>query len=224
MKRFFNITIISKKTFEILDLSERLKEYFKIKVGVKSDISELTINKNVLNLIIISLKRKNQMDMDSLNKKIRMLSNCSFLVITNHSSNLHEINSRVRFLKTPFSLSNLITISENILKKDSKNSYLSKNNLFDFSVEKSTLHIYESKKTVKLTEMESKFFDYLCLQNKPSSKKDLLLNVWNHQSQLDTHTLESLVYRLRLKIELDPRTPKILISRKNKYLIKNTVS
>ena len=220
MKRFFNITIISKKTFEILDLSERLKEYFKIKVGMKSDISEFTLNKKVLNLIIISLKRDNQMDMDSLNEKIKMFSNCYFLVMTNYSSNLLEINSRVRFLKTPFSLSSLITISENILKKLSKNNYLGKNNLFDFSVEKSTLHIYESKKTVKLTEMESKFFDYLCLQNKPSSKKDLLLNVWNHQSQLDTHTLESLVYRLRLKIELDPKTPKILISRKNKYLIK----
>lgn len=220
MKRFSNITIISKKTFEILDLSERLTEYFKIKVGMKSDISEFNINKNVSNLIIISLKRKNLIDMDSLEKKIIKFRNCYFLVMTNHFSHLREINSRVRFLKTPFSLSDLIAILENVLEKLSKNNYLSKNDLFDFSSEKSTLYIHESKKTVKLTEMESKFFDYLCLQDKPSSKKDLLLNVWNHQRQLDTHTLESLVYRLRLKIEVDPKTPKILISRKKKYLIK----
>ena len=55
--------------------------------------------------------------------------------------------------------------------------------------------------------------------NKPVSKEDILSNVWKHQKKLETHTLESLVYRLRSKIEVDSKDPQILILKGKKYLL-----
>ena len=49
---------------------------------------------------------------------------------------------------------------------------------------------------------------------------NILLNVWQHNRDLETHTLESLIYRLRKKIEKNPNKPKILINDENKYLVK----
>jgi len=53
-----------------------------------------------------------------------------------------------------------------------------------------------------------------------ASKSEILLSVWQHNRDLETHTLESLIYRLRKKIEKNPNKPKILINDENKYLVK----
>ncbi|MDC3176589.1 DNA translocase FtsK 4TM domain-containing protein [Alphaproteobacteria bacterium] len=63
------------------------------------------------------------------------------------------------------------------------------------------------------------FLSIFLLINEPVSKEDILSNVWKHQRKLETHTLESLVYRLRLKIEKDPKNPKILKLKGKKYFI-----
>ena len=34
-----------------------------------------------------------------------------------------------------------------------------------------------------------------------ATKSEILKEVWNHNNKLNTHTLESLIYRLRKKIE-----------------------
>ena len=52
MTRLFNITIISNKTFEILDLRDKLSEYFKVKILVKSSLSEIPKNSIKPHLII----------------------------------------------------------------------------------------------------------------------------------------------------------------------------
>ena len=52
-----------------------------------------------------------------------------------------------------------------------------------------------------------------------STKQELLSKVWGHNKVLDTHTLESLIYRLRKKIEINPNQPKILILKEKKYFL-----
>ena len=53
-----------------------------------------------------------------------------------------------------------------------------------------------------------------------ATKSDLLVNVWKYKTDLNTHTLESLIYRLRKKIEKDPNNPQILVQIDKKYFLK----
>ena len=55
------------------------------------------------------------------------------------------------------------------------------------------------KSFLKLTEKECDLIIYLFEEKKPISIKNLQLNVWGHQSKLDTHTVETHIYRLRKK-------------------------
>ena len=50
----------------------------------------------------------------------------------------------------------------------------------------------------------------------------IIIKSLGHNKLLDTHTLESLIYRLRKKIEVNPNEPKLLVLTEKKYfLIKN---
>lgn len=77
----------------------------------------------------------------------------------------------------------------------------------------------DNEKTIKLTELENKLIKFIIQSKGGATKADLLLNVWKHKNKLDTHTLESLIYRLRRKIEKDPNNPEILKQVNKKYFL-----
>ena len=55
---------------------------------------------------------------------------------------------------------------------------------------------------------------------KPISISDLQSKVWGHKSKLETHTVETHVYRLRKKVEKKFQDKSFIISLKNGYKIK----
>ena len=70
----------------------------------------------------------------------------------------------------------------------------------------------------KLTEKERDLIMALYLAPQKSlGREDLLDQVWGYRPDLDTHTLETHIYRLRHKIEADPATPQIVITIPNGY-------
>ena len=78
---------------------------------------------------------------------------------------------------------------------------------------------YENK-ILKLTEKECEVIIYLSKSNQIISIENLQLNVWGHQSKLETHTVETHIYRLRKKILENFKDNDFITSEKNGYKIK----
>ena len=78
---------------------------------------------------------------------------------------------------------------------------------------------YENK-ILKLTEKECEVIIYLSKSNRTISIENLQLNVWSHQSKLETHTVETHIYRLRKKILEKFNDNDFITSEKNGYKIK----
>jgi DNA-binding response OmpR family regulator len=75
-----------------------------------------------------------------------------------------------------------------------------------------------TSKKVRLTEKESAILKYLYRAGEHVVARDTLLNeVWGYNAGVTTHTLETHVYRLRQKIELDPAKAEILITESGGY-------
>lgn len=52
------------------------------------------------------------------------------------------------------------------------------------------------------------------------SRRDLLNDVWGYVDGVETHTLETHVYRLRQKLEHDPARPRLLLTSEQGYCLK----
>ena len=61
--------------------------------------------------------------------------------------------------------------------------------------------ISNKKEILKLTEKEIDTIVYLNKSKKPIKIKELQLNVWDHKSLLETHTVETHIHRLRKKLK-----------------------
>ena len=75
-----------------------------------------------------------------------------------------------------------------------------------------------SRKKIRLTEKEVAILRFLQRAgDKPVSRETLLGEVWGYNAGVNTHTLETHVYRLRQKIERDPARAEILITSAGGY-------
>lgn len=69
-----------------------------------------------------------------------------------------------------------------------------------------------------LTEKEVMILSFIFGSNPaPVSRQALLDNVWGYADNIETHTLETHIYRLRQKIEEDPAKPSFLITTDDGY-------
>ena len=67
--------------------------------------------------------------------------------------------------------------------------------------------------------MESNVILFLMNSNEPVNIKKLQEKVWGHMSDLETHTVETHIYRLRKKIKDKFQDNDLIISLKNGYQI-----
>jgi DNA-binding response OmpR family regulator len=80
--------------------------------------------------------------------------------------------------------------------------------------------MYANNSKLKLTEKEVNTIVYLSKVNKSVSINELQENVWGYQSDLETHTVETHIYRLRKKVFDIFADNEFIISIKNGYQIK----
>ena len=73
---------------------------------------------------------------------------------------------------------------------------------------------------LKLTEKEINTIIFLSKSNKPVSIDELQEKVWSYQSDIETHTVETHIYRLRKKILNTFNDNEFIVSKKDGYQIK----
>ena len=90
----------------------------------------------------------------------------------------------------------------------------------NYIVDLNSREILKSNTKLKLTEKEINTITYLSKLNEPVSIEELQEKVWSYQSDIETHTVETHIYRLRKKILNTFNDNKFILSKKNGYQIK----
>ena len=150
----------------------------------------------------------------SLKNKIKNLDN--YLVITK-KKNL-EIENKYVFDKLPIKLSKFI---EKLNIKLLKQQFIEQSDIKinNYLINLNSREISSESEKLKLTEKEINIIIYLSKFKKPINVDELQTNVWGYQSELDTHTVETHIYRLRKKISKVFKDENFIISKKNGYQI-----
>jgi DNA-binding response OmpR family regulator len=202
------------------------KNYFIKELVVMLEDEGLEINKiknieqaeelisNKILLLDIDSKKKMKNVKKFLEQKVR---DCDIFVI--YEENLKIDLEGVTILKPPIILRDFINQIYKICKKNENLKNLVKLKNLQFNLTNNELIFDGTKKKIRLTELESRLLKFLSENMKGSTKQELLSKVWGHNTVLDTHTLESLIYRLRKKIEINPNQPKNLILKEKKYFL-----
>ncbi len=80
------------------------------------------------------------------------------------------------------------------------------------------LVVGDGQKKIRLTEKETAILKYLYRAgNKTVSRETLLGEVWGYNAAVTTHTLETHIYRLRQKIEVEPSAARLLVTEPGGY-------
>jgi len=152
---------------------------------------------------------------NSLNKIITNLSN--YLIISNQKYS--NISNQVILVNTPINIFKLVEkINIEFLKKHYSNQSEVKIN--NYTIDLNSRKMLKDNITLKLTEKEINTITYLSKSSKPVSIDELQDKVWSYQSDIETHTVETHIYRLRKKILNIFDDNEFIISEKNGYQIK----
>tara|TARA_B100001057_G_scaffold484810_1_gene563511 strand:+ start:426 stop:989 length:564 start_codon:yes stop_codon:yes gene_type:complete len=152
---------------------------------------------------------------NSLEDKVKNLNN--YLII----SNKKYLNIKNQFILdyTPINIFKLVEkINIEFLKiQFNSQSEVRVNN---YIIDLNSREIFINNNKLKLTEKEINTIIYLSKSKKPISIDELQEKVWSYQSDIETHTVETHIYRLRKKIVNKFDDNEFIISKKNGYQIK----
>ena len=151
----------------------------------------------------------------SLNDILKNLNN--YLIISNKKH--LNINNQFVLDKLPINIFKFIEkINIEFLKLQFNSQSKLKVNNYTIDLNSREMLINHNK--LKLTEKEINTITYLSKSDKPVSIDELQEKVWSYQSDIETHTVETHIYRLRKKILNKFNDKKFIISEKNGYQIK----
>ena len=150
----------------------------------------------------------------SLNQKVKCLNN--YLIITNKKHS--KIGNQLVLDNTPiniFKLVEKINIEFLKLQFNSQSEFIVNN----YNIDLNSREMFRNNNKLKLTEKEINTITYLFRSSKPVSIDELQEEVWRYQSDIETHTVETHIYRLRKKISENFQDENFLISTNNGYCI-----
>ena len=163
-----------------------------------------------------------------LNLEVEELSNIKDLKKINFEPQKSLIVSKVKISEDfNFLLLNMLPIKVTKLVEKFNIEYLkqkfiqqSEIKIGKYIVNLNSRELILGNKNLKLTEKEVNIIIYLSKFNKPKKIDELQVKVWGYRSELETHTVETHIYRLRKKILKIFNDKEFIVSKKNGYQIK----
>ena len=189
-----NLIIFNFKSLYLI--LKELEEYLNFKILDAPNIKDL--NDNIKNL----------------NDNIKNSKN--YLIISQKKMN--DFDNQFILDKIPIKISKLIE-KINILSLKTQYHDKSELKINQYTIDLNSRELIEKKIKLKLTEKEANIIVYLFQSDNSVSVDRLQFDVWGYRSKLETHTVETHVYRLRKKILKKFNDNNFIISNKNGYKI-----
>ena len=170
--------------------------------------------KNLLNFNILHMNEKD------LNKNT-FDDYKNYILLTNNLKNL-EKNPYIDMAKVlvideiPIPIKKLLEKINIFILKESFQTQ-SKKKIKDYYFDLNDRTIFKKEKKVKLTEKELQLILYLDLKKDPQNITKLQNEIWGYNKDLETHTVETHIYRLRKKIQKEFNDEQFIKSNKKGY-------
>ena len=211
------------------DLSEAL--IYQLSLNDKYQIIESVednvftqINNNSFDIVIIN-SQPSKLNGHNVAKKLRTggYKNLIMMLITHSDASNVDNNLSIKaneYIIKPFKYPALLKSIELQLRQFGKTEDTQQN--IGSYIFKPNSKVLESKnKSIRLTEKENDILKFLYQNLKTIVSREILLHeVWGYNSKVTTHTLETHIYRLRQKIEIDPANACFLITETGGYRLK----
>ena len=194
------------QNLHILNIPELDKIFIEIKDYFNFDVHYINEKKDLIKKIdedkkflANSIILVNQKDLSSLKNKT-------------HEKQIHCIT------KFPIKISNLVDqLNARLIQQNY--SVQSNINISKYILDINSRMLKKSDKELKLTEREIDTVLFLKNENKPVNVNILQKKVWKYGEDLETHTVETLIYRLRKKIKDTFNDDTFIESKKDGYII-----
>ena len=196
-KQFINIVEIS----ILYDIFDEIKSSLFFQVNnypITSDFLEQYNEKNLENLNLITITKKNNQQLLSSEK----INNKNLILLEESPVKIEQL---------------LDQINIHLIKK--KYDFQSHLNIKDYNLNLNSRIISHQNKNLKLTEREIDIILFLHQKKTPQSVDTLQNEVWKFTNTLETHTVETHIYRLRKKIKDKFDDDQFIISKEEGYLI-----
>jgi DNA-binding winged helix-turn-helix (wHTH) protein len=153
-------------------------------------------------------------DVDALNSKVANLK--SYLII---SSKIYlNISNQIILNNTPINILKLVEkINTEFLKIQFYNQ--SEIKLSNYILDLNSRELTWKNIKIRLTEKETNTIIYLSKSQRSVTVAELQKKVWSYKSDIETHTVETHIYRLRKKILKKFNDDQFIISGNNGYQI-----
>jgi len=176
---------------------------------------------------ILSFKVKNYPSNEGLIQNLKNdkknLNNSTFVISNSNNVLLKDIEIDKRNILVienfPIEFNKLIElINVHLIKQ--KYNFQSKLSIKNYTIDLNSRTINTENKKLKLTERELDIIMFLKNHKTPQKIEILQNQIWKYSSNLETHTVETHVYRLRKKIKETFNDDNFIISKEDGYIIK----
>ena len=160
-----------------------------------------------------------------INFKLISVDKVSDLNLKDQNDYLLISNKKIKNVENQLTLNNfqidIIKLIESINVKFLKKKYSQQSDIDigDYKLNLNSRKIFNGTKSLNLTEREANIVVYLNNSKKPVKISKLQTEVWGHDSKLETHTVETHIYRLRKKINYIFEDNNFIKSSKSGYVI-----